>query len=385
MQREFSVSAGIKVLYCLIAVGMLGLSMFMFSKPKNEEVSTLIYLLPLFFMAIGILFIVNVMRRKVIVDDDKVINTGLFTTKELLITDIRGYRLVQKALCLEPVSSTNSKITINNYIDLNGSWDLLQYCKTNFKDLNELDLEEQQDKIQQDPNLGFTSEERQGKLDTAKTIATLYNVIGVIIAVAALIGNKPFLTIIAIAYPLLSIIVMFTGNGLIRFLSNKKRSVYAFIFFGFLAPTIVLFVKSIGDYHLFKLDNLWMPLLLAGLVVFALLFTIGINRTVESVIGQAAVMLVTAMIFSFGSITQINCVFDKSPLQIYHAGVLGHHVTHGRHTSYYLYLTPWGPCHEQKEISVTGKMYANTNVGDTLNVDFKQGLLNIPWFEITKN
>jgi hypothetical protein len=383
MQREFSVSTGMKVFYCLLGVGAIVFSLYLFSMPKNEEVSSLVYLFPLFFTATGAILILNGLRRKVMIEDDRVVNVGVFTTEELLISDIKGYRLGRKGLYIDPISSVNKRITINNYNDFSDSWDLLQYIKKTFKDLDEVDLKEQQETISQNTDLGLTSEERQGKLNRAKTIATLYNVIGVIVAIAALIGNQPYLVLVAIVYPLLSVVVILTSNGLIKFISNKKRSVYAFIYFGFLAPTIVLLVK-VSDYHLFKFDNLWLPFLFAGLIVFVLLFITGVNRSMESVIGQAAVMLVTGLVFSFGSITQINCLFDKSPLKVYHAEVLGHHVTHGRNTSYYLYLTTWGPCHEQKEVSVGSKMYANTNVGDTLNVDFKQGLLNIPWFEVTK-
>jgi hypothetical protein len=384
MQREFTVSTGMKVFYSLLGVGLIIFSIFLFSKPKNEEVSDLVYLLPLVFTAGGVLFIVNGSRRKVIIEDDKFINVGIFTTEELLISDIKGYRITQKGLSIESLSPVNSNIKINNYSDLGDSWDLTQYLKNNFKDLDEVDLKEQQSNILQDTNLGLTSEERQGKLNNAKTIAILYNVIGVIIAIVALIGNMHLLVIIAIVYPLLSVIIMLASKGLIKFLSNAKRSVYAFVFFGFLAPTVVLFVRSMGDYHLLKIDNLWMPLFVAGLTVFALLFLSGINKTVESVIGQALVMLVLGMVFSFGSITQVNCVFDRSRPQLYHAEVLGHHIKHGKSTSYYLYLTHWGPCHEQKEINVGSRMYANTNVGDTLTVTLKQGSFNIPWFEVAK-
>ncbi len=102
------------------------------------------------------------------------------------------------------------------------------------------------------------------------------------------------------------------------------------------------------------------------------------------VVEQAAIFVFISIFYAAGSIVEINCEFDNAPVKVYHAAVLGHHISRGRNTSYYLYLTKWGPDNKQEQVSVGSKMYYNTNVGDTVNINFKPGLLNVPWFVVKK-
>ena len=168
-------------------------------------------------------------------------------------------------------------------------------------------------------------------------------------------------------------------------MSNSKRSVYGFTMLGILIPGFVLMIKSLFEFDLFRTDHLWLPFLLITVVFIVLLYTIGINKSVESVKGQTVVMLIAALIYGFGSIRQINCVFDNSYPQIYKAVILDHRVSHGKSNSYFLTLSPWGPSIDAKEVEIDGSLFRSTSIGDTVKVNFKQGLLHIPWYVVRKD
>jgi len=384
MEKEYNISTGMRLFYGLLAIATFGFSIFIFTIKKAPNVSGAVYLIPLVIMSFGILIIVNIVRRKIAVTGDRLLCVNLFTRKELAIAAIKGYRIGQKNIIIEPLSSNDSKIIINNYSDFGDSDELAKWVKDTFKDLDAIDLENEHNKLLQDTSLGITERDREENLKKAKQVAPAYNLIGMVLGFGLIFFESKLGTVLLIFYPLAGIVVMIFSKGLVKFLSNKKRSVYGFVIPGFVMPAFVMFFKSLSNYSVYQYDHIWLPFMLIAFAVFGLLYATGINRSVESVTGQAAVMLVVALIYSFGSILQVNFVFDQSQLKIYHATVLDHHVTHGKHNSYYLKLSKWGPMEVEKNEDVGQHTYYNTQIGDTVEIDFKDGLLNIPWYIVTK-
>jgi len=89
-------------------------------------------------------------------------------------------------------------------------------------------------------------------------------------------------------------------------------------------------------------------------------------------------------LYGFASTLQINCALDIFPGQIYKVAVLDERIiSSGRRNSYYLKLSAWGPTETGKEVEVRRRVYDRVDVGDSVNVVFKQGLLHIPWFIVT--
>jgi hypothetical protein len=158
--------------------------------------------------------------------------------------------------------------------------------------------------------------------------------------------------------------------------------VYSHVFIGVFTSCIFLTLKSF-EFNLLDLKNLWIPSIGIGLLIFVLLYLKGINRSVESVIGQLVLMFIVSIAFGFGSIKVINCEFDQSQETLYTATVIDHHITHGKRTNYYIKLSTWGPQNKEKNESVSRTMYENTFIGDRVDVKYKQGLFKIPWFKIS--
>lgn len=384
MDQEFTVKNGLKIFYYLLAAALMSAGLFILTLPNKH--SGLFYFMPIYFGAIGISIVVNAVRRKVTVINDTITVVGPFKTREIAISDIEGIRFGQKRITIVSKNPGQPDVPIVNYANLNSGNQLVNYLKGTFPDLDAVDLNEQQQSLLQDANLGLTAEERQAKLDKAKRTALVYNVIGVAIAVGCILLKQTAFIILAIAYPLLSIAVIITSNSLIKFLSDSQRSIYPFVVLGFIAPAIALFAKSLAFYRIYSFDNFWLPLVGLGLVLTLILFKTGINSSMnKNPMPQIILMIGASLFYAFGTLEEINCSYDKSPDQYYKASVLGHHISHGRSTNYYLYLSTWGPCQEQKEINVDRSFYDNTNVGDSVKIDLKPGLLHIPWFVVYRN
>ena len=142
-------------------------------------------------------------------------------------------------------------------------------------------------------------------------------------------------------------------------------------------------LKFITEFKILSFDNIWLSIGIVFSIMFGLLCFKGVNKSVESVIGQIVVMLIFSVLYGFGSVRTINCVFDKSKEITYNANVIDQHISSGRHTTYYLKLGTWGPQNKNEDEEVSKKMYNKTQIGDTVNVKYKEGFLKSPWFVIT--
>jgi hypothetical protein len=381
--EEFTNSTGWKIFYSAIAAAMVIFSLFLFSM-DHTKAGSWVLIIPFILLLFALLIIAVQIKRKIIISADSIIKIGVFGQKELVTANVKGCRISEKVICIEPVSLSYQKITINNFSDLGNSDDLVKWLKENFKDLDAEELIVEQNKILQDTDLGFTEQEREEKLAKAKQIAIGYNIIGVIVGVTAFfLNNSKIIVIVALLYPLLGIVIMKFSDGLIKFVSNRKRSVYPFIVIGFYLPVLLVFVASIMPYDIFKYEHIWPITIIITLTVFTLSYTTGINRTAGSIKGQVIFMVILAALYGYGSTIQLNCLFDPSKPQQFQATVLGHHITTGKSNTYFLTLSPWGPEKETKEVSVGKWLYNEVAIGGTVKVNFKNGLLNIPWFTVT--
>ena len=70
-------------------------------------------------------------------------------------------------------------------------------------------------------------------------------------------------------------------------------------------------------------------------------------------------------------------------IKVYQAKVIDKSISRGRrHTTYYLKVEPWGSHHDAENISVASDQYVETEIGQTVSIDYKEGLLGIPWYFI---
>jgi len=57
-------------------------------------------------------------------------------------------------------------------------------------------------------------------------------------------------------------------------------------------------------------------------------------------------------------------------------------VAHGKSTSYYLRLSPWGQFTKEHEFSVNRSFFNDVRRGDSVNILLSPGALDIPWYRL---
>ena len=88
-------------------------------------------------------------------------------------------------------------------------------------------------------------------------------------------------------------------------------------------------------------------------------------------------------LYSYAATYGTNCIFDRSAPKVYQAKVTDKSISRGRrHTTYYLKVEPWGNHYDPEKISVSHNRYDNTMIGEVVSIDYKKGLLGIPWYYV---
>eukprot|EP01037_Dinobryon_pediforme_P011528 gene11528-11624_t len=120
---------------------------------------------------------------------------------------------------------------------------------------------------------------------------------------------------------------------------------------------------SLDEYNIVKYENIWLPVGAVALVV-------------------AVGMLLAAVLYAYGSIVQINCVFDQSQPKLVRTSVYNSDIRQSKGTHYYLYLRPWDNSSTAKSIEVSSGTFNRYPPGSGIDVALKNGLLNVPWYYV---
>ena len=75
-------------------------------------------------------------------------------------------------------------------------------------------------------------------------------------------------------------------------------------------------------------------------------------------------------------------LFDRAKPVEFRTKTLSKHVSSGKHTSYDVELSPWGPKRAAEDVDVGRKLYGQIQVGQTVCVYVWPGALKIRWFEV---
>lgn len=85
-------------------------------------------------------------------------------------------------------------------------------------------------------------------------------------------------------------------------------------------------------------------------------------------------------VYSFSAVIAVNCSFDTSEPQVYETTVIDKYISRGKHTNYYIKVKPWGHHYDVESIRVPSSDYSNYQVNQKTMIDYKEGLLGIPWY-----
>jgi hypothetical protein len=381
MEQEYRISTDMQIFYGILAVGMFIFSIYLVAI-YNPAAGVGVLLIPLALAAGSVLIVINLYRRRIIIDGDSIRCISLFSTKELPLKGIKGSRVGQKVIELEAYAPAGAKIAIRNYTDLTDSDQLAEWARANFTDLSAIDLATMRDKALQDANFGSTEGEREALLKKKKGQAAVYNGAGLFLGFCMIFLPLLPLTIIGLATPLAGIVLMAFSKGAIKYPPDARRSVYGYILLGFPIPCFTLLIMSMDPFTVVSVRQLWLPGFGVAAIVFFLLYTFGINRTMGAIRMQVIFMAIPALLYGFGAVRMANVVFDQSAPRVYRAVVYDRRVAQGKGVSYYVTLAPWGPRTGYQESEVSRSVYRSVETDDTVVVNERAGWLHIGWFTI---
>ncbi|MBO9563534.1 MAG: hypothetical protein J7621_12195 [Niastella sp.] len=150
-------------------------------------------------------------------------------------------------------------------------------------------------------------------------------------------------------------------------------------------PGLIIFVRVLID---FEFESFY-SILKTGTVAFILLLLLlgATHRRITNTNKNRWIIYIAVIgniaLYSYAATYGVNCVFDNSAPKVYQAKVIDKTIYHGRrHTTYYLKVEPWGHHHDPEKISVAKVQHDQTEIGQTVSIDYKEGLLGIPWYYV---
>lgn len=376
MQQEFSISTWWKIFLLPVVFLFSGLALNGLINGVHTIIATVVFLL---ILLLACWIVVSLLKSKIIVTADSITHVTALQTTTIALSEIRGMRVGEKSIRIEPRSADTAKITVNNYTFYGGSTKLTEWLKASFVDLDALYYKQELQAVMNDPKLGPSEQDRKQQLIFARNISLAYSAGGIAVLVSGFFLGSETATSLMLIYPLLSIPVILSSKGLIRFYSLKS-SPYYHVLLGIAAPCIILVVKAAADYHLLSLQHFWLPFLLVSISFAAVFYLVTASQGPLKDKSILFSFLMIGGMYGFGSVVLVNCQYDHSSQQEFSARVLDHHISRGKSTTYYLTLSPWGPQRKVADASVSRYQYDLDPVGSTVNVVYQPGLLHIPWF-----
>lgn len=343
------------------------------------------FLLPLSVTMLFVIIVafVNTIIGKFVIDKNKIYTTGLFNNKQIYFNDIKGYRITEHFTFIESISN-KTRIKLSNYYENRN--ELQDWLIWNYKNLNELEIIQEKQEILSKQDLGWTIEERESKFSKYKRLAKILNWSGGIIAIGTtlLLKTSDYIILLCIVYPIFCLLAILFSKGLLT-IDERNEAVYPSVFWAFFAPTSVVFLRALMYFKIYNYDNVW---LLTAVIAFSFFFTLIINNRgfVFNKFERTSTILIFSVFivfgYSFGTVINLNCALDDSQPKKFNTIVLDKRITKGKSTNYYLTVSPWNNQKEPKEENTNETDYEIIKKGDTITINFYEGKLNIPWYEI---
>ena len=343
------------------------------------------FLLPLSVTMLFVIIVafVNTIIGKFVIDKNKIYTTGLFNNKQIYFNDIKGYRITEHFTFIES-RNDKTRIKLSNFYENRN--ELQDWLIWNYKNLNELEIIQEKQEILSKQDLGWTIEERESKFSKYKRLAKILNWSGGIIAIGTtlLLKTSDYIILLCIVYPIFCLLAILFSKGLLT-IDERNEAVYPSVFWAFFASTSVIFLRALMYFKIYNYDNVW---LLTAVIAFSFFFTLIINNRgfVFNKFERTSTILIFSVFivfgYSFGTVINLNCALDDSQPKKFKTIVLDKRITKGKSTNYYLTVSPWNNQKEPKEENTNETDYELIKKGDTITINFYEGKLNIPWYEI---
>ena len=386
MEQEFIVKKGWKIFGYAFCVAIVVILLYFLVDAVLSSSNVLLWiainLVSILLFGCGILAIY---RGKIVLSSDAIIEYRAFRQKKLLFSDIKGFRIQDVMIVLEPKDRSKSRMVVGNInYTINGP-QLAEFLVNKFKDLDLSDYNEELSEAFNNPAIGENLEDRERRIKDVRKVVRLLNVGGFFIFLWLLLyplfPHFYFLPIIlGLLYPLILMFYFLTHQQIVTLLDSGKKSVHPNLTMALYLAAGGLGLRLILQYQALNAADCIMPTALLA-VVLSLLFVL-LSRPSKARMSNLWVGLFFCVVYAIASTGMVNCAFDWSRPTQYKARVLDRSITTGKSTTYYLKLSAWGPRKESEDESVPKSVYYSVKKGDWVTVYVKKGYLNIPWYVV---
>ncbi len=332
------------------------------------------------FMALGCYLAGSAIVSRLILDGDQIQIQTLFKTRSATLDEIEGYRTISTRngsyLQLQ-LKQGRGTLTIPHSFDTDEDFSAWLHRLT---DLDEQSRQAILNQIEQNPELGSTPDERLAGLSTARTWNIAVSAVAGAALVLLLFGGPPLHALCSVVLILAPALAIFLAHRqpLLYTLFKPRRDPRTDITFAFVIGSFGLLFAA-NNTHFVTLRPLlpWMALIAISVLLACARFLEGNPQF----LGSALALLMISSLYGFGVITQLDFLPGQAPPQSFTAQVTGQHSSHGRSTTYYLDLDPWGPIESRNSISVPWSVYNSTQPGDWICIELHPGALHVPWYQ----
>jgi hypothetical protein len=377
------ISSAAVILPLILLMGWIMVMPFLVGRSDRLAIAAVCFLVGGGGMLLFLYFFLSVLKSKIEVYPDKLRNVGVFRASDIPIGEMAGFRVLPtqyaKVLLLQPKDTSAKKIKITMVFADQAA--LLDWLNQNLTNLDSADFQEEMNQVLHDTRLGETEEQRLWVLGRAKRWAMILNGAGVIVMFWAMIRPHPYNYVIwtLIALPLVVLGFVRRFEGVLR-LDGKKQSAFPNAALAFFMPCLALTLRAFTDFNILNWDSFWIPFAICSATLCLVLLQFA--KDARRKIGTAIVPVVLCVLYGYSAVISLNGILDTSTPSFYEASVTRKRVSRGKHTSYYLKLSPWGPMNEEKEVDVGKFVYDRRAIGDRAEVVVRNGRLGIPWFYV---
>jgi hypothetical protein len=332
------------------------------------------------FVPLGAGLIWFTLRSRLILEGTELTAVSMFQTRVVEQSEIEGIRTYSsrngtyRALCLK---RGGGPITFSNFSTDSAFAAWLEQ----FPDLDERDRKAALEKISEDQELGATPEERLEALTRAKRLYIAACAVAVAAAIGYSLAPMPWRLwcfVVVAMMPVLACFLLYRSPTLYA-LGKNRADPRVDMTLLLLIAGFGLFFRGVGLNYVSS-----GPLVEDGIFI-GIVFLVALFRPATRG-SQRAGMLIPVCLFAglyaFGLVAGADTVSDTAAPRTFQTIVAGKHLRHGKSTTYYLTLEPWGPFAQARSVQVSASRYRETGFGDTVCVALHAGYLHADWYEL---
>ncbi len=308
---------------------------------------------------------------------------GFFRTKSISVTDLEICLMDRGTLRF---MSKNEKTLLTIQTGLIEGDELKGLAQATYGSVMGLKRKQESDLIDSNSSFGSTTEERKANFWKIKNFTLLFNLAIFVFTMAILFealidpGHRVVSSTLLSLLPLSCIYVLWTYQGKVTAfakMSNPFPSIAFALFVLSIFPVFLsgAFIDRILGWTVFWIINFLYAFVLAGVL------WCGVQEARNS-FSNLFLSFMFCWICAFSGTLNLNSCWDFADSTPYPTTLLGKDITHGKYTSFWFVLSPWGPVTDRKSYVVGKKTYSQYQVGDPVTINWHPGALGISWYSI---